>query len=76
MFDPPSTCLIEGHKSYPAAVEELKEEHHVVVHEDGFRNGNRKTTNLIEGLWSLYQYKTKVKKGVKRITIQDTLEEF
>ncbi len=73
---PETLCLTDGHKSYPGAVDGIRGDHHVLIHEDGFKNDAGETTNLIEGVWALLKYEIKVKKGIKRCTIPDALEEF
>ncbi|KAG0426333.1 hypothetical protein DMUE_5977 [Dictyocoela muelleri] len=69
-------CLTDGHKSYPKAVSAIKGEHHVVIHEEGFKNEAGETTNLIECVWALLKYEIKVKKGVKKSNLLEALEEF
>lgn len=71
-----TTCLTDGHKSYPKAVKAISGDHKVVNHEEGFKNNAGETTNMIEGVWSQLKSEISYRKGIKASAIPDFLEEF
>jgi hypothetical protein len=71
------TCVkTDGHKSYPSAVRAIKGENIIVNHEEGFRNSDGYSTNLIENLWSLLKTDITARKGIKKSNMKDYIEEF
>lgn len=71
-----TTVKTDGHKSYPSAVRSINGRHIIVNHEEGFRNSEGYSTNMIENLWSKFKYDIALRKGIKQSALGDYIEEF
>ncbi|KAG0423579.1 hypothetical protein DMUE_6139, partial [Dictyocoela muelleri] len=71
-----SLFCTDGYPSYPSVARRLGVEHKIVSHSEGFKAPDGTHINNIESLWATLKSEKRKQHGVKRVEIDEWLEEF